>query len=399
MYELEIWGLLSMASFGAGVLNALAGGGTFLTLPALLFAGMPPVSANTTSTAAVLPGYASAAFGFRQTLTQVPRRRLVLLIVATVVGSIVGANLLLETSNEVFNILAPFLILFATSLFVLGPRMKKWVEKKGGSNTVGLLGIGTLSGYGGYFNGGLGIALLTVLSFSGSKDLYEANGLKSLLSVVLTVVSVSIYALSGSIEWPVALGMMLFCSAGGYLGARLALKLPTHLLRSFIVMLGVFMSVALFANNALAAEKANSFDEQESLATPPKRTGFDAIRNLDYTIILCDDVRVMRDFYTSVLQFKVDHETPGAWVALRVGSSLLTLRPRNRPYDGPKSPEKSASLQLAFRVPPQDVDRAYETLKRLGISVIEPPANQPWGHRTLFFADPEYNVVEIYADI
>lgn len=246
MHDPAIWGLLSVASFGAGMLNALAGGGTFLTLPALLVAGLPPVSANTTSTAAVLPGYASAALGFRRTLVHVPHRRLVTLIVATIIGSAVGANLLLGTSNEAFKTLAPFLILFATGLFVLGPRMNKWVQNKGGSNAIGLVGMGVLSSYGGYFNGGLGIALLTVLSLSGSKDLNEANGLKSLLSVVITVVSVSVYALSGSIEWLVALGMMLFCAAGGYFGARLALKLPVDRLRAFIVVLGLFMSAALF---------------------------------------------------------------------------------------------------------------------------------------------------------
>ena len=246
MHEVAIWGILGIASFGAGMLNALAGGGTFLTLPALLFVGLPPVSANTTSTAAILPGYASAAFGFRNTLIQISRKRLVTLIAATIVGSLIGANLLLETSNEVFRTLAPFLILFASGLFLLGPKLRQWVDKRGSSNAVGLVGMGVLSSYGGYFNGGLGIALISVLSLSGSKDLNEANGLKSLLSVVITAVSVSVYAQSGSIEWPTALGMMLFCAAGGYSGARLALNLPTNLLRHFIVVLGLLMSAALF---------------------------------------------------------------------------------------------------------------------------------------------------------
>ena len=166
------------------------------------------------------------------------------------------------------------------------------------------------------------------------------------------------------------------------------------------VSMAMFSFLCVIAtSNALAAPDAEQRPEKASADTPLQKTGFDAIRNLDYTIILCDDVNTMRDFYTKVLEFKVNHETPGAWVALQVGSSLLTLRPRNRPYDGSKPPKQSASLQLAFRVPPQDVDRAHETLKRLGISIIEPPTDQPWGHRTLFFADPEHNVIEIYADI
>ncbi len=168
---------------------------------------------------------------------------------------------------------------------------------------------------------------------------------------------------------------------------------------ALFVGMAVLLVLAVLETAAAQAAEAKQGVEEESVDTPRQKTGFDAIRNLDYTIILCDDVNAMREFYTTVLEFNVNHETPGAWVALQVGSSLLTLRPRNRPYDGPKPPMQSASMQLAFRVPPQDVDRAYETLKRLGIAVIEPPEDQPWGHRTLFFSDPEHNVIEIYADI
>ncbi len=156
---------------------------------------------------------------------------------------------------------------------------------------------------------------------------------------------------------------------------------------------------SFMAPTAQAAESSNQNPERTDTEVPSKKAGFETIRNLDYTIILCDDLTAMREFYTSVLGFEIDHETPGAWVALRVGSSLLTLRPRNRPYDGPKPPKESASLQLAFRVPPKDVDQAHATLVRIGIPVIDPPKDQPWGHRTLFFADPEHNVIEIYADI
>ena len=246
MHEFELWGILGTASFAAGMLNALAGGGTFLTLPALLLVGIPPVNANTTSTAAVLPGYASSAFAYRKMLANIPSKRLLTLTAVTMIGAVLGANLLLETSNDVFKAVAPVLILFATGLFLLGPRMQTWVENRGASNAIGLTGMGVLSSYGGYFNGGLGIALITVLSLSGSRDLNEANGLKSFLSVVITVVSVSVYTISGSIEWSKALGMMLFCAAGGYAGARLALTLPVNLLRHFIVVLGLIMSAALF---------------------------------------------------------------------------------------------------------------------------------------------------------
>jgi catechol 2,3-dioxygenase-like lactoylglutathione lyase family enzyme len=129
------------------------------------------------------------------------------------------------------------------------------------------------------------------------------------------------------------------------------------------------------------------------------RTGLGAIRNLDYTILLCDNLDAMKAFYVERLGFEIHHEIPGFWVALQIGASLLTLRPRGRPYDGPSPPISSASVQLAFRVPPSDVNLAAATLQQHGIEILEPPTDQPWGHRTLFFADPENNVIEIYADI
>ena len=128
-------------------------------------------------------------------------------------------------------------------------------------------------------------------------------------------------------------------------------------------------------------------------------SGLGAIRNLDYTIVICDDINEMRQFYKDVMQFEIFRETPGQWIEFQVGSSLLTLRPRNRPYDGPPVTKAAASLQLAFRVPPKEVDHAYETLKSHNVHIIEPPKDQVWGHRTLFFFDPENNVIELYADI
>jgi glyoxylase I family protein len=130
-------------------------------------------------------------------------------------------------------------------------------------------------------------------------------------------------------------------------------------------------------------------------------TGLGAIRNLDYTVLLCDDLVAMRRFYTEVMGFEVGHEIPDIWVALQVGASLLTLRPRGqRPYDGPRTAPGSASVQLAFRVPPADVETAATQLAEHGVEILEAVTdNKPFGHRTLFFADPEHNIVEIYAEI
>lgn len=127
-------------------------------------------------------------------------------------------------------------------------------------------------------------------------------------------------------------------------------------------------------------------------------SGFGAIRSLDYAVILCDDLGKMRSFYVDVLRFQIHDEDPN-WVGFQVGSLFLALRSRGRPYDGPKISDDSAAVQLSFRVPPADVDVAYQTLKEHDVSVIEEPTDQDWGHRTLYFADPENNVIEIYADI
>lgn len=128
-------------------------------------------------------------------------------------------------------------------------------------------------------------------------------------------------------------------------------------------------------------------------------TGLGAIRSLDYVIVLCDDFEAMKQFYCSLFGFQVEEERPGKMICLRLGTLFLGLRARGRPYDGPKVPDASASIQLSFQVPPDDVDLAHETLVKRGVELIEPPTNQDWTHRTLFFKDPENNVLEIFAEI
>ncbi|NSX57001.1 VOC family protein [Parasulfitobacter algicola] len=129
------------------------------------------------------------------------------------------------------------------------------------------------------------------------------------------------------------------------------------------------------------------------------KTGLGAIRSMDYVILLCDDIERMKKFYREVLSFEVEDEAAGTWVGFRVGTLYLGLRPRGRSYDGARIPEKSAGAQISFRVPPADVDAAHEELLAKGVKIIEGPTNQDWTHRTLFFHDPEFNIIEIYADI
>lgn len=130
-----------------------------------------------------------------------------------------------------------------------------------------------------------------------------------------------------------------------------------------------------------------------------KHEGFKAIRSLDYVILLCDDLAKMKAFYERLFEFQVEEDFPDQMVFFRVGTLFLGLRKRGRPYDGPSLPTQSASIQISFRVPPADVDLAYDRLAEDRIDIIEPPTNQDWPHRTLFFRDPEHNIIEVFADI
>lgn len=130
----------------------------------------------------------------------------------------------------------------------------------------------------------------------------------------------------------------------------------------------------------------------------PAHSGLGAIRHLDYVVLICRDLAVMRRFYTDVLGFEVHEEVADRWIGLRIGSSLLALRGRAR-HDGSPTGTGGASVQLAFRVPPGDVEAAAAQLAAHGVQLLEPVRDQPFGHRTLFFADPEHNVIEIYAEL
>ena len=149
--------LLVVAAFGAGVLNTVAGGGTFLTFPALVVTGIPPIMANATSTVAVFPGYFGGVLGFKDELQAYDRKRLMRLIAITLAGGLLGSGLLLVSSNAGFAAVVPFLLLGATFAFLFGDRLRKWAAAQSRSMTPeGAVGLFAVAMYGGYFNGGLG---------------------------------------------------------------------------------------------------------------------------------------------------------------------------------------------------------------------------------------------------
>ncbi len=241
--------LLLLAAFGAGTLNAVAGGGSFLTLPALVFVGLPPVVANATGTVALLPGYVSGAWGFREDLQSPPGLTMVRMGLLSLAGGAAGAILLLATDDRTFRVLIPWLLLAATALFAAGPMIvRRTRQREGGAPSVGAASVGVVlvSVYGGYFNGGLGILLLALFGLLGQSNLHAANGNKNVVSALLTAIAVLVYAAGGLVAWPHALVMMVAATSGGYFGARVARRLPAPVLRAGIVGIGLVMSVIFF---------------------------------------------------------------------------------------------------------------------------------------------------------
>ncbi len=239
--------MLLFAAVLAGALNAVAGGGTFLTFPALVYAGVPPIPANATSTLAVFPGYLSGALGFRRELAAIDRGRLLWMLGLGLLGGLVGSLLLLVTSAEVFRAVVPWLLLLATLVFAAGDRVTDRFRGGTGGPTVPLgPGVFAVSVYGGYFNGGLGIMLMALFAAAGMRDLNVTNGLKNGISFVLSAISVATFASAGLIAWPAAVLMMGGSTVGGYLGARIARAMPRAAVRILVVVVGLGMSAAFF---------------------------------------------------------------------------------------------------------------------------------------------------------
>ena len=172
--------LLLAAAFVAGALNAVAGGGSFLTLPALVFTGVPPVAANATGTVALLPGYMAGAWGFREDMQPPPGLSMRTVVLLSLIGGSAGAALLLVTPDATFKKVVPWLLLAATAMFAFGPQLRQWAGASShGPVSPWKAGLGMLAvaAYGGYFNGGLGILLLALFGLLGQTQLNAMNGM------------------------------------------------------------------------------------------------------------------------------------------------------------------------------------------------------------------------------
>jgi uncharacterized membrane protein YfcA len=246
----------AFAAFFAGIVNSVAGGGTLLTFPALIAAGLSPLVANATSTVALLPASLSSMHGYRDELTGA-RRWAVALAVPSLTGGGLGALLLLHTSNATFNRIVPWLVLGATTLFLLQRQLMRWIrgvegvtasDEELGRRSPGpaLLAAQFLVGvYGGYFGAGIGILMLATLGFMGFTNIHRMNGLKNWGAFCMNLVAAITFAFSGIVQWPVALSMAVGSIAGGYAGARAAQLLPQAVVRGVVTAVGVGSGVWL----------------------------------------------------------------------------------------------------------------------------------------------------------
>ena len=244
------------ASAGGGIMNALAGGGTLLTFPSLVFLGMPAIQANATSTVALLPGAASSMAGYRREVAT-HREWLKTLLVPSLAGGALGSVLLLMTPEKVFARLAPYLVLFATLLFLFQivssrPRHAGEVTKKPGLEKWAF--AWTLqffvAVYGGYFGAGIGILMLVILGFLGLEDIHAMNGLKNFFGICINSVAAGYFILRGAVVWPAALVMILGATLGGYAGAHFARRIGKEKARIAVVVIGFGITILLFLQRA-----------------------------------------------------------------------------------------------------------------------------------------------------
>lgn len=234
-----------------GALNSVAGGGSFIAFPALLFTGVPPIPANATNTIALWTGAAASGGAYRKRL-DVPRRVLTPLLAASLAGALVGALLLLKTSNHTFMRVLPWLTLGATLLFAFGKKLaggrKSVIEHEATGSALAFATLFQLcvAVYGGYFGGGMGIVMLAMLAALGMTDIHAMNAFKSIMGSVINGVAVVTFAVARAVYWKPGIVMIAGAVAGGYLGAHYAQKLPQAWIRVFVVMVGAAMTVYFF---------------------------------------------------------------------------------------------------------------------------------------------------------
>jgi uncharacterized membrane protein YfcA len=235
------------AAFIAGMMNSVAGGGSFLSFPALVFTGVPSIVANATSTVAMVPGSLASAWAYRQDFNRLKNFPFWPMFIISVAGGMAGAILLLYTPQKQFDAILPWLMLIATLLFAVGPRIAPILRNKFHIGPPALLAVQLLiSVYGGYFGGAIGILMLAVWSLFGLNDIHAINANKTVVSAAMNLAAIFLFAIARIIWWPQALAMIVAAVIGGYIGARGAKRIPPRYVRTAIIAIGVAITAAFF---------------------------------------------------------------------------------------------------------------------------------------------------------
>ena len=247
--------ILASAGCFAGIMNSIAGGGTLVTFPTLIYVGLPSIASNATSTVALLPATFGGAVGYRNKIRQIVPW-LKLFVPVSLLGGLIGGVLLVQTPSKMFDSMVPFLILFATILFMaqnsfarlFGSRdalssshspSKRWIY----GSVVFQFAVAV---YGGYFGAGIGILMLASLGMLGFEDIHEMNALKVILGFLINIVAALYFIVSGLIYWPEAIVMATGSVIGGFSGAHFAQKVPQKKVRAAITMIGLTISAVMF---------------------------------------------------------------------------------------------------------------------------------------------------------
>jgi len=245
--------LIGLSAVAAGLVNALAGGGTLISFPALIAAGVPAIVSNVTNTVALVPGYLGATFAQAKDLRD-QKQRLIYYIPAGIAGGIVGGLLLLSTGERLFRELVPFLILIAAGLLAIQEPVRAWLvrrrnergESGSSSEAAGVIAVLLAAVYGGYFGAGLSVIVLAALGLTHDDSLTKLNALKQVVSFSTNIAAAIFFVFSGQVLWGAALVMAVGALLGGVLGGRLAGRLKPQVLRWTVICIGVVVSVIYF---------------------------------------------------------------------------------------------------------------------------------------------------------
>jgi uncharacterized membrane protein YfcA len=238
---------LVLAGLLAGTMNAVAGGGSFVSFPVLVLAGLPPIAANATSTVALFPGTIASTWAYRDDLRGVGGVGLNVLLPIGLAGGLVGAIMLLVTPGAAFDLVIPWLLLLATVTFAGGRHLGDWLRRYIRIGRPSFLVIQfILSIYGGYFGGAIGLMMMAVWVLIDAAELKAMAATRTVLVSATNASAVLCFAVAGAVWWPPTLAMMLSTIAGGYWGARFARHLPPQMLRWFVVALSATVTVVFF---------------------------------------------------------------------------------------------------------------------------------------------------------